>query len=203
MLAPYLATGWWTAVVAVAELLEGWGRGAEAMEIARVRMVAGHPMALEFYARLLARHGRADEAFALLRPHLGELSLAVAMVDVACSAGRDEEAAALLAALTRHECSDLPWCCRGLDRDTVNGLIATIRERQGRIDEAIALLRTGSTTRLNNREQLAALLARRGRLDELRAAAGADDSGLRRTAARWVPGGHRRRGGGDRGVPQR
>ncbi|MEU1618677.1 hypothetical protein ABZ479_15430 [Streptomyces sp. NPDC005722] len=177
VLAPYLATGWWTAVVAAAELLEGWGRGAEAMEITRVRMAAGHPMALEFYARMLARNGRAEEAFALLCPHLGELSLAVAMVDVAGSAGRDEEAAALLAALTRHDCSDFPWCCRGLDRDTVNGLIATIRERQGRIDEAIALLRTGSTTRLNNREQLAALLARQGRLDELRAAAGADDLG--------------------------
>ena len=64
VLAPYLATGWWTAVVAAAELLEGWGRVDEAIEITRVRMEAGHPMALESYARLLARHGRAAEAFA-------------------------------------------------------------------------------------------------------------------------------------------
>ncbi|MGW1927402.1 hypothetical protein ACWCQ0_53200, partial [Streptomyces massasporeus] len=47
VLAPYLATGWWTAVVAAAELLEGWGRVDEAIEITRVRMEAGHPMALE------------------------------------------------------------------------------------------------------------------------------------------------------------
>ncbi|MGW1093206.1 hypothetical protein ACWD4L_45290 [Streptomyces sp. NPDC002596] len=172
VLAPYLATGWWTAVVAAAELLEGWGRGDEAIEITRVRMEAGHPMALESYTRLLARHGRAEKAFTLLRPHIGELSLAEALVDIAAAAGRDEEAAALLAARTEHRCSDFPWCCRGLDRDTAIGLLATIRERQGRTDEAIALLRTGST----NGEQLAALLARHGRLGELRAAAATDDS---------------------------
>ncbi|MGW2107642.1 tetratricopeptide repeat protein [Streptomyces sp. NPDC001948] len=175
VLAPYLATGWWSAVAATADLLEGWGRVDEAIEITRVRMEAGHPMALESYTRLLARHGRAEEAFTLLRPHIGESSLAVALVDVAAVAGRDEKAAALLAARTEHRCSDFPWCCRGLDRDTAIGLLATIRERQGRIDEAIALLRPGGTTLLNH-EQLAALLARHGRLDELRAAATSDDS---------------------------
>jgi hypothetical protein len=169
VLAPYLATGWWTAVVAAAELLEGWGRVDETIEITRVRMEAGHPMALEFYTRLLARHGRAEEAFTLLRPHIGEPSLAMALVDIAGASGRDEEAAALLAARTGHRCCDFPWCCRGLDRDTAIGLLATIRERQGRTDEAIALLRTGSIQVLNNRDQLAALLARHGRLDELRA----------------------------------
>ncbi|WP_327241445.1 tetratricopeptide repeat protein [Streptomyces sp. NBC_01320] len=176
VLAPYLATGWWTAVVASAELLEGWGRADEAIETIRVRMEAGHPMALEYYIRLLARHGRAEEAFTLLRPHIGELLLAMALVDVAAAAGRDEEAAALLTARTEHRCSDFPWCCRGLDRDMAIGLLATIRERQGRTDEAIALLRTGSTTLVNNTEQLAAMLARHGRLDELRAAAATDDS---------------------------
>ncbi|MFD3622695.1 tetratricopeptide repeat protein, partial [Streptomyces sp. NPDC058676] len=176
VLAPYLATGWWTAVTAAAELLESWGRVDEAIEITRVRMEAGHPMALESYARLLARHGRAEEAFTLLRPHIGELSLVVVLVDVAAAAGRDEEAAALVAARTEHRCSDFPWCCRGLDRDTAIGLLARIRERQGRADEAIALLRTGNTMLLNNREQLAGLLARRGRLDELRTVAATDDS---------------------------
>ncbi len=176
VLAPYLAPGWWTAVVAAAELLEGWGRVDEAIETTRIRMEAGHPMALESYTRLLARHGRAEEAFILLRPHIGEPSLAVALVDVAAAAGRDEEAAALLAARTEHRCSDFPWCCRGLDRDTAIGLLATIRERQGRIDEAITLLRPDGATLLN-REQLAGLLARHGRLDELRAAAAADGSG--------------------------
>ncbi|WP_431675993.1 tetratricopeptide repeat protein [Kitasatospora sp. KL5] len=187
VLAPYLATGWWTAVEATAELLEGWGRVDEAIETTRVRMEAGHPMALESYTRLLARHGRAEEAFTLLRPHIGELSLARALVDVAAAAGRHEEAAELLAARAEHRCSDFPWCCKGLDRDTAIGLIATIRGRQGRTDEAIALLRTGSTTLLNNREQLAALLARHGRIDELRATAASDDSGYAvQQLARWL-----------------
>ncbi|MFI1225060.1 MULTISPECIES: hypothetical protein [unclassified Streptomyces] len=35
-----------------ADLLEGWGRVDEAIEITRVRREIGHPMALESYARL-------------------------------------------------------------------------------------------------------------------------------------------------------
>ncbi|MEU5242675.1 CDC27 family protein [Streptomyces asoensis] len=176
VLGPYLATGWWTAVAAAAELLEGWGRVDEAIEITRVRMEAGHPMALEFYTRLLARHDRAEEAFTLLRPHIGELPLGI-LVDIAGAAGRDAEAAALVAARTEHWCTDFPWCCKGLDRDTAFGYLATIRERQGRTDEAIALLRANSASLLNNREHLAAVLGRHGRLDELRAMAATDDSG--------------------------
>lgn len=178
VLVPYLATGWWTAVEAVADLLERWGRVEEAIEITRVRMEAGHPMALESYTRLLARHGRAAEAFTLLRPHVGEPSLAKTLVDVAGPAGRDHEVAALLTARSEHRCSDFPWCCRGFDRDMAIGLLATVRERQGHIDEAVALLCTENVTRVGHREQLAALLARHGRLDDLRAAATSDDSGF-------------------------
>ncbi|MER7539515.1 hypothetical protein ABTX77_32720 [Streptomyces sp. NPDC097704] len=177
VLAPYLATGWWTAVEAAAELLEGWGRVDEAIEITRVRMEAGHPLALESYTRLLARHGRAEEAFSLLRPHIADPSLAVVLVDAAADAGRTEEAAALLAARTEHRCSDFPWCCRGLDRDTAIGLLATIHERQGRTDEAIALLRTRGVTPVNGQDQLADLLARHDRTGELRAYAATEDLG--------------------------
>ncbi|MEU0061340.1 hypothetical protein [Streptomyces sp. NPDC006334] len=138
-LAPYLATGWWTATRTTAELLEPWGRAEEAIVLTRARMEVGHPLALEFYARLLARHDRSDEAFNLLEPHIDDWSLAAALVDVAEGAGRNKKAAELLAARIpdEHRC-DTPWCCRGLDPDAAIGLLATIRERQGRIDEAIA-----------------------------------------------------------------
>ncbi|MFF5088958.1 tetratricopeptide repeat protein [Streptomyces niveus] len=174
-LAPYVATGWWTAVVAAAELLEGWGRADEAIDITRTRMEAGHPMALGAYTRLLARHGRAEEAFSLLVPHVDDWVLATALVDVASVAGRDEEAAALLASRIRADhCCDGPWCCRGLDSDMALGLLATIRERQGHIDEAIALLHRRQITSVNSRDQLSDLLARHGLIKELRAYAAQD-----------------------------
>ncbi|MFE3205734.1 tetratricopeptide repeat protein [Embleya sp. NPDC059237] len=175
VLAPYVATGWWTAVVGAAGVLEGWGRVDEAIDITRRRMEAGHPKALDTYTRLLARHGRAEEAFDLLVPHVDDREIATALVDIAHVADRDEEAAALLAGLIRadHRC-DSPWCCRGLDSDTALSLLATIRERRGHIDEAITLLRWRSIVSVNGRDQLADLLARHGRVEELRAYAASD-----------------------------
>ncbi|MFJ9448314.1 tetratricopeptide repeat protein [Kitasatospora sp. NPDC101235] len=175
VIAPYAATGWWTAAEATAGLLEGWGRIEEAIELTRARMALGHPMALKSYARLLARHGRAEEAFTLLLPHIDDWPLAQALVEVAAVAGRDDEASELLDARipAEHRC-DGPWCCHGLDPDTAIGLLATIRERQGRVDEAIALLRAGSPILVNHHTHLAGLLARHGRIEELRACAAGD-----------------------------
>ncbi|MGA5821506.1 tetratricopeptide repeat protein [Kitasatospora sp. NPDC094028] len=135
-------------------------------------------MALKSYTRLLARHGRAEEAFTLLLPHIDDRSLAQALVDIAADVDRDDEAAELLDARipAEHRC-DGPWCCRGLDPDTAIGLLATIRERQGRVDEAVALLLRRRITSVNGRDQLADLLARQGRIGELRAYAATEDLG--------------------------
>lgn len=169
VLAPYVATGWWSAAEAQAELLESWGRTEEA--IALVRPYARERLAAAFFGRLLARHGRQDEAVASLIARIDDELLAAALVEVSEGADRDEDIAALLAARipAQHQC-DGPWCCRGLDPDTLIGLVAAIRERQGRIDEAIALLHTRQRiTSVSNHDQLADLLARHERIEELRA----------------------------------
>ncbi|MFC0106476.1 tetratricopeptide repeat protein [Kibdelosporangium aridum] len=169
VLAPYVATGWWLAARAQAELLESWGRAEEAIALARPYAQAKR-LSLEFFGRLLARHGRQDEALVLLSAGIEDWFLATALVEVSEGAGRDEDIAALLAARipADHRC-DGPWCCPGLDPDTAIGLVAVIRERQGRIDEAIALLHTRQhITSVNNHDQLADLLARHNRIEELR-----------------------------------
>ncbi|MFF2566754.1 hypothetical protein [Streptomyces sp. NPDC058084] len=177
VLAPYVATGWWPAARTQAELLEGWGRAEEAIALARPYAQTGGPP-LEYLARLLARHGGADEAVRRLSAGIEDWVLATALVDIAGEAGRDEDVAALLAARVPegHRC-DSPWCCRGLDPDTAIGLLAAIRERQDRVDEAIALLRTRNVTSVNNHDQLADLLARHDRIEELRAYAASEHHG--------------------------
>ncbi len=54
VLAPYVATGWWPAARAQAELLESWGRAREAIALTRPHAQAGDRMALDFVGRLMA-----------------------------------------------------------------------------------------------------------------------------------------------------
>jgi tetratricopeptide (TPR) repeat protein len=167
MLAPYVAPSWWTAVEAEAELLESWGRAEEAITL--TRPYAEERLPLAFFGRLLARHGRRDEAVVLLTAGIDDWYLAQTLVEVSEGAGRDDDVAALLAARIpdQHRCDD-PW--RGLDPETAIRLLAAVRERQGRIDDAIALLHTRPhITSVNNRDQLADLLARHDRIEDLRA----------------------------------
>lgn len=95
VLAPYVSTGWWPAARAQAELLESWGRASEALTLARPYAEAGG-QALEFFARLLAGHGHAAEAYQLLSAGIEDWVLATALVDVAELAGLDEDAARML-----------------------------------------------------------------------------------------------------------
>lgn len=169
VLDPYAATGWWVAVETVAGLLDGWGRTAEAVALARPYATDGYRLAC--VARLLARLGRADEAFDLLVPHVAGSAAAAALVDVARVAGRDEEAARLLHA----RAGSTGGVC--VEPDNAVELLAAIRERQGRVDEAIALLHTHAESTGGAREQLADLLARHGRVEQLRAYAATDVPG--------------------------
>ncbi|WP_371573393.1 hypothetical protein [Streptomyces sp. NBC_01314] len=170
VLAPYLATGWWKAAHSVAELLEGLGRVDEAIAVFRSNMRADWQPAFKCFALLLARHGRGDEALDLLLPYLEHSSLADALVEVCAGLGRDEEVAALLAVRVEagHQSAWPDFGGRNTSPSNAIELLATVRERQGRVDEAIELLRTREVTSVNGRDQLADLLARRGRIEELR-----------------------------------
>ncbi|MEU5811476.1 hypothetical protein [Streptomyces sp. NPDC047718] len=177
---PYIATGWWPAARARAELLEDWGRAQEAIALSRPYAEAGDRLVLDFFTRLLARHGQGAEAFALLRPRIEDWFLAECLVDVAEAEGRDEEAAALLHARVE---AAVPACddpdCSRLRLEPANAftLLAKIRERQGRIEEAIDLLRRRDVTSVNGRDALADLLARHDRIEELRAYAASEYHG--------------------------
>lgn len=178
VLAPYIATGWWNAAQTAAELLEEWGRPQEAIAMARLPETGGRTP-LEYYTRLLTRHRCGEEAFALLLPHIKDWFLASALVDAAQSIGRDEDAAALLAERIKvGRTCDTPGCTRHrVEPDNAVSLLAEIRERQGRVEEAVALLHTRDVTSVNSRDQLADLLARHHRVEELRAYAATDSHG--------------------------
>ncbi|WP_405689619.1 tetratricopeptide repeat protein [Streptomyces sp. NBC_01185] len=174
VLAPYVGTGWWTAAAEAARLLEAGGRGEEAISLVRPFTRGGEPPALHDLALLLARNGRGEEAYALLLPHVADWSLAEALVEVGVGLGRGEEVAALLTARIAPGCPcprcGSPECGRPYPEpfNAVN-LLASVREAQGRPDEAVEVLRTYGSTPVNSRDPLAELLERQGRIDELRA----------------------------------
>lgn len=178
VLAPYIATGWWNASHAAAELLEEWGRPQEAIAMGRLPETGGRTP-LEYYTRVLTRHRCGEEAFELLLPHIMDWFLASALVDVAQSIGRDEDAAALLAERIQvGRTCDTAGCTRHrVEPDNAVSLLATIRERQGRIEEAVALLHTRDVSSVNGRDQLADLLVRHLRIEELRAYVATDSHG--------------------------
>ncbi|MEU7726908.1 hypothetical protein AB0B78_16935 [Streptomyces sp. NPDC040724] len=180
VLAPYVGAGWWTAAGEAARLLDAEGRGGEAIVLVRPFARDGERLALRDLALLLARHGRGEEAYELLLPHIADWFLAEPLVEVGVGLGRGEEVEALLEArlasgIPCAECGSRE--CGERYRKPFNAvhLLASVRERQGRTDEAVAVLRDHGSTPVNNRDPLAELLVRHGRIDELRAYAAGED----------------------------
>ncbi|MGW3246307.1 tetratricopeptide repeat protein [Streptomyces sp. NPDC001070] len=165
VLAPFAGADWWRAVRAVVDVLEDGGRADEAIALARRSAKRGMPFLFEHLTRLLARHGGAAEAYELLRPHTKDSTLAEAFVDVSAGLGRDDEVAAILEAHAEAVRGRDPW-----DAEPWNAvhLLAVVRERQGRVDEAVALLRACDVVVVNGRDLVAELLVRHDRLDDLR-----------------------------------
>ncbi|AGZ42760.1 hypothetical protein AFR_22450 [Actinoplanes friuliensis DSM 7358] len=136
---PFAAAGVWMAV----HRLTGVLPAEEAIALVRPQAEAGERLFVVRLAELLAEQGRIDEAISVLRPGLDDWYLARALVELTAGRDRDDE---VLNLLLHHE-----------------SLRATVLERQGRPDEAVALLtsklRGPDSYDVGHAQQIARILA--------------------------------------------
>lgn len=177
MMEPFAATGWRTAAWAKAAILLEAGRAQEALDLvltdeeSRASQETSHKA-----AELLAKAGRVDEAIDLLAPHIGEWWTQTVLVEITEDRDRDEQVLELIAPYAeavRRARGEGQWhhpCWNAQE------LQAQVLERAGRADEAIRTLGADIAHRRfltqNTLTAYAELLARRGRLDDLRELAG-------------------------------
>ncbi|MFV5998272.1 hypothetical protein ACNPQM_39385 [Streptomyces sp. NPDC056231] len=168
---PFAATGWQPGVRAGTEVLLRWGRVDQALELAHPQGPRENAVdAWRDYAEALVRAVRVDDAIGVLGPHLRRRRVLGALVEMTGDQECDERVLQLLAPIAaefRHDPKqyyDDLW--------DVLPAQARVLERSGRADEAIRLLGADVAARRygpqNNVEFYAELLARHGRIEELR-----------------------------------
>lgn len=171
MIAPLAAGDLWGANRAMGCLLDQAGRVDEAIAVYRPALESAKPSAISFVARMLTRHGRGDEAYALVLPHARNQVCTRLLVEISDGLDRDDEVMAVLddyADSLAKACD----CGHRCESWRAEELMAVVLERQGRIDRAIELLHRGvrphNSTNINVVEHLADVLARHDRDGELR-----------------------------------
>ncbi|QIQ06938.1 hypothetical protein HA039_16250 [Streptomyces liangshanensis] len=178
---PFVASGWWPAVWAKADILLRAGRTDEALDLVGPDE-EGHasPDACRDAAELLVGAGRVDEAVDLLVPYLDQAWIRTALVDITEGQDRDQRVMELIApyagdarragggSRSDDSCGDVPE------------LRARVLERAGHADDAIRLLgkevAEGRHLTQSTLTSYAGLLARHGRLDELRELAAGENA---------------------------
>ncbi|MFJ9708165.1 hypothetical protein [Streptomyces sp. NPDC101234] len=167
---PFAATGWQPAVRAGADVLLRWGRVDQALELAHPKRPQENAVdAWRDYAEALVRAGRVNDAIGVLGPHLRSGRVLGALVEMTEGQGCDDRVLELLAPIVEEFRRDpKQW-------DNLWGVLpaqARVLERSGRADQAIRLLGADVAARRygpqNNVEFYAELLARHGRVEELR-----------------------------------
>ncbi|MDH6227294.1 hypothetical protein [Streptomyces sp. MJP52] len=167
---PFAATGWQPAVRAGADVMLRLGHVDQALELARPKRPQENAVdAWRDYAEALVRAGRVDDAIGVLGPHLRGGRVLGALVEMTEGQGCDERVLELLAPIAEEFRRDPKQC------DDLWGVLpaqARVLERSGRVDQAIRLLGADVAARRygpqNNVEFYAELLARHGRVEELR-----------------------------------
>ncbi|WP_327002994.1 tetratricopeptide repeat protein [Dactylosporangium sp. NBC_01737] len=149
-------TGDWLLAKALVRLTDGRGRDDEVIAILRTLLDTEDRRAVDRWftvsalATVLERRGRVDEAIAVLRD--GAPGTVQQLTDVLGRHGRDAQLHDLTAGAGGWQAAER---------------LAALRERQGRIDEAVAVLRPFADDHVGHaRPALAALLERHGRADE-------------------------------------
>ncbi|MEV6393415.1 hypothetical protein AB0M39_01265 [Streptomyces sp. NPDC051907] len=168
---PFAETGWLPAVSAGADVLLQWGRTEEALTLARPDGARETGEACRRYAEVLMRAGRADETITVLTPHLMDDRVLSFLVEMTEGQGRDESVLQLLTPLAE-EARQRPAEDRTLALWRALDLQAEVLERSGRPEQAILLLGADVAGHREGPEitvaSYAALVARHGRLEELR-----------------------------------
>ncbi|MET9607281.1 hypothetical protein ABZZ17_19725 [Streptomyces sp. NPDC006512] len=175
LMKPFADTGWLPAVSAGADILLRWGRVEDALALARPDGATWQAVEVcRAYAEVLVKAGRVDEAITVLEPHLGDARVPASLVEMTEGQGKDERVLELIVPLAEEarrvqaegRCSSF-WEALGLQ--------AAVLERSGRVEEAIQILGADVAARRygprNTVASYAELLARHGRIEELRQAA--------------------------------
>lgn len=178
---PFVTTGWEPALWARADILLRAGRTEEALDPVRPDE-AGRASKTECrdFAELLARAGRIDQAIDLLVPHIDGSWILSVLVEISEGQDRDERVLELIAphADSVRRARGEGWWNHPFWE--AQELQARVLERAGRADEAIRILGQDIAGRRfpaqNTLTAYAELLARHGRLDDLRELATGQDA---------------------------
>ncbi|MFG2926715.1 hypothetical protein ACGFYA_35090 [Streptomyces sp. NPDC048305] len=179
---PFVDAGWRPALYAKAEILLRAGRRtAEVLDLVRPDD-SGRASTAECrdFAEVLSKAGHIDEAVELLVPHLDESGLLSVLVDITDGQGRDERVLKLIVPRADHARRARGEGRWDYSHSNAQELQARVLERAGRADEAIRILGQDIAERRffaqNTLIAYAELLARHGRLDELRELSGGQDA---------------------------
>jgi tetratricopeptide (TPR) repeat protein len=169
---PFAASGWQPAVRVGLDVLLRWNHVEQALELAHPRgRGQENGDAWRDYAEALVRAGRVDDAIGVLVPFLRDRRVLRGLVEMTDGQGCDERVLEALAPIAEEFRRDPTQCGVG-DLWEVLPAQARVLERSGRADEAIRLLGADMAARRygpqNNVEFYAELLARHGRIEELR-----------------------------------